>query len=95
MTCETADVQPEKIMYKVEKGQYEATSDFYISHYHRIYTEKGAIRAGDLDLPLATDEELGGEEFTIFNLSLGNSKEEYFVVNGGSKVESWRCHVLQ
>ena len=84
-----------KKMYKIPAGWYGATSDTFISHYHRIlyYTDEDNSSRGydipshlGLDVASPVDFAVDGK-YTLYHLQLAIGN--HFVVNGGCMVEAW------
>jgi hypothetical protein len=84
-----------KKMYKIPAGQFGATSDTFISHYHRILyymDEERSSRGYDtpyhLGLDVASPSEFAVDgKYTLYHLQLAIGN--HFVVNGGCMVEAW------
>lgn len=84
-----------KKMYKIPAGWYGATSDTFISHYHRILyymDEDNSSRGYDipshLGLEVARPVEFAKDgKYTLYHLQLAIGN--HFVVNGGCMVEAW------
>lgn len=84
-----------KKMYKIPAGQFGATSDIFISHYHRILyymDEERSSRGYDtpyhLGLDVASPSEFAVDgKYTLYHLQLAIGN--HFVVNGGCMVEAW------
>jgi len=82
-----------KKMYKIPAGQFGATSDTFISHYHRIlYYTDSENRVYDLPshlgLKVADPSEFAVDgKYTLYHLQLAIGN--HFVVNGGCMVEAW------
>lgn len=84
-------------MYKIPAGRYGATSDIYISHYHRFMFE-GEPGDDNYKRLMGIPEQVGLQpasiaefakdgKYNIYHLqiALGN----HYVVNGGCNVEAW------
>jgi hypothetical protein len=84
-----------KKMYKIPAGRFGATSDTFISHYHRIlyYTDDDNSSRGydiptHLGLEVASPVEFAVDgKYTLYHLQLAIGN--HFVVNGGCMVEAW------
>ena len=88
-----------KKMYKIPAGQYGATSDTYISHYHRILVDENPgseteSRVYHLPTKLGlgaaepTEVSMDHGKYNLYHLQLAVGN--HFVVNGGCMVESWK-----
>ena len=87
-----------KKMYKIPAGQYGATSDTYISHYHRILVDENPDSQEEsrvyhlptrLGLESANPSEFAKDgKYTLYHLQLAIGN--HFVVNGGCMVEAWK-----
>lgn len=84
-----------KKMYKIPAGQFGATSDTFISHYHRILyymdeecSSRGYDIPSHLGLEVARPTEFAVDgKYTLYHLQLAIGN--HFVVNGGCMVEAW------
>jgi hypothetical protein len=84
-----------KKMYKIPAGRFGATSDTFISHYHRIlyYTDEDNSSRGydiptHLGLEVASPVDFAVDgKYTLYHLQLAIGN--HFVVNGGCMVEAW------
>lgn len=84
-----------KKMYKIPAGWYGATSDTFISHYHRILyymdeecSSRGYDIPSHLGLEVASPTEFSVDgKYTLYHLQLAIGN--HFVVNGGCMVEAW------
>ena len=87
-----------KKMYKIPAGSYGATSDVFISHYHRFMFESGE-REDNFNRLMGIPEQIGlfpadpseyskNGKYTLYHLEIkyGN----HYMVNGGCRVESWK-----
>ena len=88
-----------KKMYKIPAGQYGATSDTYISHYHRILVDENPgseteSRVYHLPTKLGlgaaepTEVSMDHGKYNLYHLQLAVGN--HFVVNGGCMVEAWK-----
>jgi hypothetical protein len=84
-----------KKMYKIPAGRFGATSDTFISHYHRILyyldeecSSRGYDIPSHLGLEVASPVEFAVDgKYTLYHLQLAIGN--HFVVNGGCMVEAW------
>jgi hypothetical protein len=84
-----------KKMYKIPAGRFGATSDTFISHYHRsLYyldednSSRGYDISSHLGLEVASPVEFAVDgKYTLYHLQLAIGN--HFVVNGGCMVEAW------
>ena len=87
-----------KKMYKIPAGRYGATSDVFISHYHRFMYEDGE-KEDNYNRLMAIPEQVGlfpadpseytkDGKYTLYHLEIkfGN----HYMVNGGCRVEAWK-----
>jgi len=87
-----------KKMYKIPANQYGATSDTYISHYHRILVDENPDSQEEsrvyhlptkLGLQPANPAEYAKDgKFNLYHLQLAVGN--HFIVNGGCMVEAWQ-----
>ena len=86
-----------KKMYKIPAGHHGATSDLFISHYHRIllqdHSDKGEYKKG-FDTPEhfgfvpANPEEFCKDgKYNLYHLQI--ARGNHFYVNGSCMVEAW------
>ena len=80
-----------KRMYKIPAGKYDAETDVYLSHYHRILTDGYWLRIPkNLGFKEADPAEFAIDgKYNIYHLRVENGLDNHLVVNGGCAVESW------
>ena len=87
-----------KKMYKIPAGRYGATSDTYISHYHRILVDEHPGSQEESRVyhlptklglqPAKPSEYVKEGKYNLYHLQLAVGN--HFVVNGGCMVEAWQ-----
>jgi len=81
-------------IFKIPAGKQNATSDLYLSFFHRIFTpEDGWLRKPiSLGFKEAPDSEVTNDpngRYTIYHIRVEDGERNHLIVNGGCLAESW------
>jgi hypothetical protein len=88
--CNYATRTLEQTIYKIVKGSYGATSDVYISHFHKISNGTHMLYPNTLGLKEADPAEYTKHgAFTLYHLQIEKGRLNHLVVNGNCWVDSW------
>lgn len=78
-------------IYKIPAGQYGATNDVFLTHYHKFLANGKMVRPCEAGLTRAKPEEICDENnrYSVYHLRLEDEYKNHFIVNGDCVVEDW------